>query len=165
MIKRTMISFDPGQINDNARWLLEVVAHYSFVRGILNRKNMTVILYEDFFFGEDDEIDREILLISVEESFTWSEHAREYGVNGLDPLYWSGVLSSTGNPIPNEEYIQRIIECSGDEEIYRVFKTPEWILEQVEGGQISGVESINLIGDEYARFVENGKFFPPPDRL
>ena len=164
MIKRTMITFDPAQINDNARWLLEVVAQYAFVIEILNRKNITVILYEDFFIG-DDEVDSGILDISVWERVTWSEHVRAYGISGLDQCYWSGTLSSIGDPIPTEEYIQRTIECSGDEEFDRVFKTPEWILEQVEGGQISGVEAINLIGDEYARFVENGKFFPPPDRL
>jgi hypothetical protein len=149
----TTIKFDTAQINDNARWMLEIAKEQSFDPDQFNNEVITLFL-------ESSSGINNCFYIHVEDTLTWSERAREFGVDDLPPWDCSGKFSDLGNPIPNEEYIQNRLREMSDVPNPRTFSCPEWIVLAVECQDMDGLEAINRIGDRFAKFLKQGKFIP-----
>lgn len=149
----TKISFDEQAINENARMLLAAVREQNRLMVWENENTTSVVI-------SDTEDSDDVLSIMVDDQLTWSERARKFGLSGLDPVNRSGEFGPQGAPIPNEEYLQRVAAAFGDEKNPRHFDVPDRIVRAVKAGKISGLEAINQIGDDFARFINDGEFSP-----
>ncbi|MEO8285029.1 MAG: hypothetical protein ABI670_01170 [Chloroflexota bacterium] len=107
----------------------------------------------------DDELDSDDQIsVQLDDTLTFEERARLFGIEGLDRSKWSGKMGLSG-PIPSEEYLQRVITAYGPG-LRRSFDwyVPFEVVKQVQSGKLQGAAAINAAGEALLKFCEEGHF-------